>query len=411
MATIKIVLHKSKVLANGKYPIYIRLTNKGDTYFPIYKRDKRFQAFPDQWDEENNKFIANKTININHKQLNEIIDKRELKFKNIIEGFINSSDPWTVNMVREEFYNEFDKTSVFDFIDYKVSKLHELKKDEEAKNYEVVKKELGSLNKSKLSFPDIDYEFVTALINNMQHSNLSDTTIGIRLRYLRKILNEAIKEKVGSKTTYPFSDKFGARKTIKISIFEKTERKIAIDLTAIDKIKNASFEDIKTETARRVFLASYARGINFRDMSYLSEKNLSRPGGVTYLTFKRNKTKKSLSFPITPLLQEQLDWFKENFNLSNGKLFPIKPTDFKKQLDSYNYYLKKIAEKLSIPSEEMKLTSYTPRHSFASMLYNNGVHVNFISEELAHTHTSTTEAYLKQFEDNPMNAKIAEIIG
>ena len=412
MATIKTIIYRSKTLANGNHPVYIRLTEKGCSYLPIYKRDTRFQAKPEQWDELNNRFVQNKRIKEDHKDLNEIIGKRELKLKNIVEGFINGNEPWTVKMVKELFYNDFDQTNVFDFIDNKVEKLNEMGKEREVNNYLVIKKELADISKGKLSFSDIDYDFTSKLIRRMSERNLKDTTIGIRLRYLRKILNEAITEKVGSKLTYPFSNVYGTSKTIKISKFEKMERKIAIDLNSIEKIKKASFLNIKTETARRLFLASYAaRGMNFRDMLHLNDLNKYHAQGVAYLHYKRNKTGASLNFPISPLLQEQIDWFQLNTTLQKGKIFPINSKGIKKQLDLYNYQLKKIAKELYISSETMGLSSYAARHSFATNLYHNGVDVNVISETLAHTNTNTTKAYLKKFSTDVVDNQISAIIG
>lgn len=412
MATIKPIIRKSKSLKKGTHVIYIRLTNNGDTYFPIYKGDNRFHIVPEQWDKTNNRLVKNKIINPDHKNLNEAIEKRELRLRNIVEGFINSDEPWTVKMVKERFYNNYDKANVYDFIDSRIKKEYDLKKGSEAKNYEVVKKELENNSKGKLAFSDIDYDFVKGLINNMQQRGLNDTTIGIRLRYLRKTLNEAIGSQLGSKSTYPFSDKFGASKTIKISKFEKVERKIAIDLNAIDKIKETSFGDVQTERAKRLFLASYAgRGINFRDMSHLNKSNMYRFDGVTYLNYRRNKTGAQIGFPITPLLQEQLDWFKENTILKSDRLFPVDTKDLDKQLDSYNYYLKKIGKELEISDEDMKMSSYTARHSFVTNCVRNDVPMVSVQESMGHTSSKTTERYVKRFMHEKSDNLIMQITG
>ena len=45
------------------------------------------------------------------------------------------------------------------------------------------------------------------------------------------------------------------------------------------------------------------------------------------------------------------------------------------------------------------MTSWLPRHSFATVLKRSGVNVTFISDALGHTNIKTTENYLDSFED------------
>ena len=58
-----------------------------------------------------------------------------------------------------------------------------------------------------------------------------------------------------------------------------------------------------------------------------------------------------------------------------------------------NRALAKIASELGIP----KFTTYSARHSFASMLNWRGVDISYISESLGHSSLSVTERYLAGF--------------
>lgn len=58
--------------------------------------------------------------------------------------------------------------------------------------------------------------------------------------------------------------------------------------------------------------------------------------------------------------------------------------------------MKRIGEALNL---ELKLTTYSARHSFATVLKRSGAPIEFISESLGHKDLKTTENYLDSFED------------
>lgn len=62
----------------------------------------------------------------------------------------------------------------------------------------------------------------------------------------------------------------------------------------------------------------------------------------------------------------------------------------RKVISMCNNALKKIAEELGIPP----FTTYSARHSFATVLLRQGVDLTFISESLGHSSLMVTEHYL-----------------
>ncbi|MCC8087724.1 MAG: tyrosine-type recombinase/integrase [Rikenellaceae bacterium] len=56
--------------------------------------------------------------------------------------------------------------------------------------------------------------------------------------------------------------------------------------------------------------------------------------------------------------------------------------------------MKKIGENLGIGN----ISTYTARHSFATVLKRSGVNISYISESLSHNNIKTTENYLSSFE-------------
>ncbi|KAA6304503.1 Tyrosine recombinase XerC, partial [termite gut metagenome] len=69
-----------------------------------------------------------------------------------------------------------------------------------------------------------------------------------------------------------------------------------------------------------------------------------------------------------------------------------------------NKRLKKIGNELGISG----ISTYTARHSFASVLKRSGANIAYISESLGHSDLKTTENYLASFEreEREKNAKL-----
>ena len=51
---------------------------------------------------------------------------------------------------------------------------------------------------------------------------------------------------------------------------------------------------------------------------------------------------------------------------------------------------------------ESNLTSYTPRHSWASIAHKKGIYINVISQALGHSNTKTTSIYIKEIENEQL---------
>ena len=418
MNSLKIILYKSKKLSDGTFPIYIRLiVNKKTKYLPIYKNDKRFRALPNQWDEKKQRLKKNNKINPEHIILNKILDNRELQLINLLQNYMSNKVVLNIKKIREEFYNTRQTDEVLSFIE---STIENCKEAGTISNLKVLRKDLKLFNNNgRINFEEIDYDCVNEFIRYLKSRNLSNTTIAIRLRYLRYILNQSIKYKVGNKESYPFSGKYGATKIIKISQFENNKRKIAINKDLIDVIKSTECTNVKDETVRRLFISSYAaRGMNFKDMAFVKKENIYNANGKHYLIYNRNKTGVQINLRINSLLQEQLDWFKNNTTLAKDSLFPILQRKSIKdievylhnRLNNYNYRLKKIVKNMDLDLGDQKISSYAARHSFATNLFHNGVNINVISQALAHKSVNTTAFYLEKFTDDQISDEIENVI-
>jgi integrase len=77
-------------------------------------------------------------------------------------------------------------------------------------------------------------------------------------------------------------------------------------------------------------------------------------------------------------------------------------------LNRYNRSLKTLARKAGVTR---RLTSYTPRHTWASVAYDQNVDLSVISKALGHTNTQTTLTYIKEISDNRLAEANHLIVG
>lgn len=235
--------------------------------------------------------------------------------------------------------------------------------------------------------------------------NASKTTVGIYARALRAIFNEAIDRGLISKENYPFGKK-------KYQIPTGRNIKKALSINDISKFYYYESE-ISNEgegKAKDFWLFSYfGNGMNMKDIALLKYKNIQGD----YIVFERAKTertRRSSPKPITIYITTEMHEIMAkwgNFKKSeDGYIFPIlepgvSPVRRKELIQQFvkntNKWTKRIAEKLGIP---FKVTTYTARHSFSTVLKRSGASTEFIAEALGHTDVKTTESYLDSFEND-----------
>ena len=119
-------------------------------------------------------------------------------------------------------------------------------------------------------------------------------------------------------------------------------------------------------------------------------------------TANTTNTIKEIKAIITPEMQRIMDRWG-NPPSPDSLIFPlIKPTDdpliHKKRTKDLtkriNEHMKVIGEKLGIDG----ISTYTARHSYATVLKRSGANIAYISESLGHNSLKTTESYLASFE-------------
>ena len=253
-------------------------------------------------------------------------------------------------------------------------------------------------------FKEITVSFLYEYENWLTTQDISKTTIGMYLRPLRTIFNEAIEDGIIKKEKcYPFG-----RRKYKIPASKNTKK--ALDLKDIKKIYYYKC-DPKNESEQRAkdyWLFSYfGNGMNPKDFACLKYKNLHDE----YLVFERSKTERALRNdpkPITVFINDDMraimDRWGNKDKSPNNYIFPVMEHGIS-QLRQYelmqllvsfiNNWMKHILKNLGI---DKKGTTYVARHTFSTVLKRSGASTEYIQEALGHSDIKTTENYLDSFE-------------
>jgi integrase len=175
----------------------------------------------------------------------------------------------------------------------------------------------------------------------------------------------------------------------------KTEKR-AIEASDIIRLKSISLKPGSSLCqARDMFLFSfYALGMPFVDMAFLRKSQINGER----LVYLRHKTGQRISVRLEPCMTEIIRRYQTDHS---EYVFPIIDSndpykEYHQKLVGYNRALKSLGKKAGISAN---LTSYTPRHTWASLAYSSNVDLPVISKALGHTNPQTTMTYIRQIND------------
>lgn len=259
-------------------------------------------------------------------------------------------------------------------------------------------------------------ELTTHIICNYQQwltdNGVKKNSISCYMRTLQSVYNKGMAG-VSEHAEKPFSSVYrGIAKTKKraagISVIQKVKAlNIRQRLIAIGKSpKRRTFSGLlnKVSFARDLFIFSYcARGMAFVDVAYLKKQDVQN--GI--IRYRRRKTGQLIEIAIEPIMHEII-----NRHASKTKgtpyLFPILPKAdeettyqaYRTALRTYNSQLKMLSQMLG---EDVSLSSYVARHSWASNMHELNMPLSVISQGLGHDSELTTQIYIKSLENNAIH--------
>jgi integrase/recombinase XerD len=391
MSTIKIVL-RDKPNKEGLYPIVFKITKERKTKIITLGMD----CLKSQWNEQSSEFKKNYP---NYLQRNRALLNFRQKALTIIDGFNLEEIDFTLSQFEEKLRGkEQSKITVLEFWLDKINDLNLAGRTGNARAHQDTKNSFFKFHKNqKVLFREITVEVLYKYETHLRANGSNDGGIGVRMRELRALYNEAIRRGVVLEKYYPF-------KVYKVSKLKGKGFKKALTRDEVKKIENLDKnKHPHLLEAKHLFVFSYyTRGMNFYDMMKLRWDNIDNDK----IIYTRSKTKGKFIVKILEPVQEILNFYK-TVNTSTGYVFPIllkeglTPIQIEnrkfKKLKVFNGDLKKIAKIVGI---EKPVTSYVARHSFATNLKELGVSTEVISQSMGHQNVSITTAYLKDFDND-----------
>ncbi|MBI1226875.1 MAG: tyrosine-type recombinase/integrase [Bacteroidetes bacterium] len=402
--TYKIMLFKNRKLKNGAFPVVLQVM--------FLRKPKRFTlgknlwCFENDWNEAAGAF---KKSAENYREKNAILDKVKHKVNEILFEFERDKQPFSFEAFedkltgneKKQVYSSFDK-----FLAALVEEMRAQSKLGNAKIYHDFGVALNNYRStSKIVFSDINYNFLKGFETHFYKRGCTGGGIHHYMRTLRAIFNEAIRRGLVSKDLYPFKSQLNPNGYSLMNLKSEAAPR-AVSLEDIERIKQFDIKSYpQLNLPWKVFLFSYyAFGLNFADLVVLKKTNIQN-GRIVY---RRAKTGKEYSVAITEPMQAILNEFarKESLYLFPFLTETIHQTPLQimnrkhKVMRQINDGLKVISDLLDLPAS---LTTYVARHTFATTLKDKGVNVAIISECLGHSDLSTTQAYLKKFEQSKLD--------
>jgi integrase len=252
---------------------------------------------------------------------------------------------------------------------------------------------------TKISFDSITVDWLKRYEKAMLNEGKSYTTISMYIRSMRALFNEAKNAGIIKEAQYPFGKG-------KYEIPTGKGRKMALTLQQIKQILNYTDEAEATEHYRDLWFFSYlCNGININDMLKLRYANIDGDEIHFYRskTLHTSKEKKEIEALLTPEMKQIIERWGNPDRNPNSYVFPFltgdeMPIEQKKRIQDItrriNKHIKKIGDTLGISG----ISTYTARHSFATVLKRSGANIAYISDSLGHSDLKTTENYLASFE-------------
>ena len=220
----------------------------------------------------------------------------------------------------------------------------------------------------------------------------SPNTISTYMRTLQAVYNRWMSPGIEGYNPVLFKD-----------VYTKVESRTKRALTAeqMEQLRNTDFSvlTLRQQQVLTYFLLMFMlRGMPFIDLAHLRKSDLRN----RRITYRRHKTGKLMVVDVPPDAMRLLQKYRDKtdseylFPLLHGGLFMEEHHHrYQETLRHFNRELARLMKQL-LPG--VSVSSYTARHTWATLAYHSGVPVGLISQSLGHSSIRVTMTYLQPFD-------------
>lgn len=384
--TIAAILDTRRSKSTGDYPVKIRVT---------YKRIRSYYATgknlsKDDWMRLNSTrqqslLSIRKDIENSFELVRQAVENLSFRGEFSIEGLNDRLKSTSTTSLQRGFENKIEGL-------YKQGQIGSMV------IYKNVLKSIIRFSARPIRFEEVTVSWLKRYVDFLRREGKSQTTIAITLRHIRAIMNEARKQGIIKEFQYPFGRG-------RFEIQEGEGRKMALSLEQIGQIANYDDGSQATDKYRDYWLFLYlCNGINVADFVKLKYRDIVN-GEIYFIRQKTeltSRTRKEIKVIVTERMQAIIKRWG-NTPDPNNFIFPILDgqEDAIRRKNKTQYLTRAINKRMAYIGQKLgigNISTYTARHSFATVLKRAGANIAYISESLGHQDLKTTENYLASFE-------------
>ena len=383
----------NKPKANGKHPLFLRITSKGKKHRISLGYEIPFA----DWNPEK------KEVRKSNPYFRKINDAIEDEIHNA-KGKQKEAKVYSTGAIKAILTNKVSDG----FFAY-ASELAEKKNYNTARGLKSeIQKFKNFVNNSDLTFEEISKDQVETYARYLKETlKNKPNTIGKALSKLRSIIRQAIKDGKMPIEKNPF---------FHIEIKHGKTDKVRLNQSQIEAIEGLKLEtDSSVWHTRNYWLfAYYTAGMRFSDVATLKNEMIE-PDRIIYTM---EKTGQNHSIKLKQKAKAILEFYQSDNSKPETYVFPI--MDSKKDLTTEknlkmeisrknalaNKYLAILSDKLDLPR---KISFHSSRHSFADIARKKTKDIYSISKLLNHSKISITEAYLAEFDTDSTDKAMDQI--
>ena len=390
--TVKVKLRYSQGVTHLGRVVYVVIqageSRRISTGIPVRKED---------WDEVSGKVKENGE---EAKAANEQICRDVASLNSIIRKLDTSVGEYGLELIVSLFNSPKEQITLASFMRQEIKFKELCNHPGTARNYVTALKSFLAFSEgAEIPVGKITSELMEDYSVWLRERGVCNNSISFYMRILRAVYARMVKDGV-TIDRRPFANVYtGVDKT----------RKRAITEADIIKIKSLNLESSEPMCFYRdMFLLSfYMMGISFVDLAFLKKSDVVG----NHIVYYRSKTGQRITVGLADKIQRLLK--KYPAEEESSYLLPIITDDekdarkqYQNKLQQANKYLKIIAKEAGVTAN---LSTYTSRHTWASIAKAKNINIGTISDALGHQNEMTTRIYLATL-DNGQIDRANEIV-